>query len=55
MNAEQLWETTMNAETRTLLQVRLDDAVESEEIFFTLMGENVGARRASSLKKTRCT
>jgi DNA gyrase subunit B len=45
MNAEQLWSTTMNAETRTLLQVRLDDAVESEEIFSTLMGENVEARR----------
>jgi DNA gyrase subunit B len=45
MNAEQLWDTTMNAETRTLLQVRLDDAVESEEIFSTLMGENVEARR----------
>ncbi len=45
MNAEQLWSTTMNAETRTLLQVRLDDAVESEEIFSTLMGEDVEARR----------
>jgi DNA gyrase subunit B len=45
MNAEQLWATTMNAETRTLLQVRLDDAVESEEIFSTLMGEDVEARR----------
>jgi len=45
MNASQLWDTTMNAETRTLLQVRLDDAVESEEIFSTLMGENVEARR----------
>jgi DNA gyrase subunit B len=45
MNAEQLWSTTMNAETRTLLQVRLDDAVESEEIFSTLMGEDVESRR----------
>jgi len=45
MNAEQLWETTMNAETRTLLQVRLEDAVECEEIFSTLMGENVENRR----------
>ena len=35
----------MNAETRRLLQVRIDDAVESEEIFSTLMGENVEARR----------
>ena len=45
MNASQLWDTTMNAETRRLLQVRIDDAVESEEIFSTLMGENVEARR----------
>ena len=45
MNADQLWDTTMNAATRRLLQVRIDDAVESEEIFSTLMGENVEARR----------
>ena len=45
MNAEQLWETTMNADTRTLLQVKLDDAVAAETIFTTLMGENVEARR----------
>ena len=45
MNAEQLWNTTMNAETRTLLQVRLEDAVECENIFSTLMGENVENRR----------
>ncbi len=45
MNADQLWDTTMNAETRTLLEVRLEDAVESEEIFSTLMGEDVEARR----------
>ncbi len=45
MNAEQLWETTMNAETRTLLRVELRDVVESEEIFTTLMGENVENRR----------
>jgi len=45
MNADQLWSTTMNAETRTLLQVRMDDAVESEHIFSTLMGEDVEARR----------
>ncbi len=45
MNADQLWDTTMNPEKRTLLQVRLEDAVESEEIFSTLMGENVESRR----------
>ena len=45
MNPEQLWATTMNAETRTLLKVRLEDAVAAEDIFSTLMGENVEERR----------
>ncbi len=45
MNADQLWETTMTAASRSLLQVRIDDAVESEEVFTTLMGESVEARR----------
>ncbi|MDZ7638852.1 MAG: DNA topoisomerase (ATP-hydrolyzing) subunit B [Bryobacterales bacterium] len=45
MNAEQLWDTTMNADQRTLLQVRLEDLIECEEIFSTLMGENVESRR----------
>ena len=45
MNPEQLWSTTMNAETRTLLRVDLKDIVESDEIFSTLMGEDVEARR----------
>jgi DNA gyrase subunit B len=45
MNAEQLWATTMNAETRTLLQVDLKDYAETEPIFSTLMGEDVESRR----------
>jgi len=45
MNADQLWDTTMNADTRRLLRVRIDDAIETEEIFSTLMGESVEARR----------
>jgi len=45
MNAEQLADTTMNPEKRTLLKVRLEDAVLSEEIFSTLMGEDVESRR----------
>jgi DNA gyrase subunit B len=45
MNAEQLWDTTMNPEKRTLLQVRLEDLVECEEIFSTLMGDDVESRR----------
>jgi DNA gyrase subunit B len=45
MNPTQLWETTMNADSRTLLKVRLEDVVEAEKIFTTLMGENVEDRR----------
>ena len=45
MSSAQLWETTMDPERRTLLQVKLEDFVEAEEIFATLMGEDVEKRR----------
>ena len=45
MSSEQLWQTTMNPEKRTLLQVQLDDAMEADGIFSTLMGENPELRR----------
>ncbi|MDP4972643.1 MAG: DNA gyrase subunit B, partial [Pontimonas sp.] len=45
MNHQELWDTTMNPETRTLLQVTLEDAAVADTVFSTLMGEDVEARR----------
>ena len=46
MNARELWDTTMNPETRTLLRVEMADAARAEEVFETLMGDDVASRKA---------
>jgi len=53
MDYRELWETTMDPETRTLLQVTLDDAAAADEIFSTLMGEDVDSRRSFIQKNAK--
>jgi DNA gyrase subunit B len=45
MDPEQLWSTTMNADNRTILQVTIDDAIQADEVFANLMGDNVEPRK----------
>jgi DNA gyrase subunit B len=53
MNAEQLWETTMNPQTRTLLRAQIEDGVEADAIFTMLMGEKVAPRKSFIMSEAR--